>query len=332
MTDDDSEPSGRVRSGLARAAALTPEARSAIAKRAAEKRWSGDAAPEAIRDGILKIGEAEFQCFVLADHTRVLARASFVRAIGRTGKVKGGREYDGELQTPVFLTANNLKPFFPSDLEGNSKPILLKHKGVDIISYRAELLPAVCDVFADALAAGALRKNQIHIAEQCRILSRGLTRVGIIGLVDEATGFQEVRDRQALQEILNRYLRKELAAWAHRFPDDFYKEIFRLRNWEWKGMKVNRPQVVANYTKDFVYERLAPGILEELEKRNPKTEKGYRKGKHHQLLTDDVGHPALAQHLHTVIAFMRASSTWAQFKHLLDKALPKKGNNLELDV
>lgn len=121
---------GQKTTRLARAAALTPEARSAIARRAAEKRWAGDAAPEAIRDGILKIGDAEFQCFVLADHTRVLARASFVRAIGRTGKVKGGREYDGELQTPVFLTANNLKPFFPSDLEGNSKPILLNHKGV----------------------------------------------------------------------------------------------------------------------------------------------------------------------------------------------------------
>jgi hypothetical protein len=38
-----------------------------------------------------------------------------------------------------------------------------------------------------------------------------------------------------------------------------------------------------------VYERLAPGILKELEPRNPKDEQGNCRGKHHQLLTDDIG-------------------------------------------
>jgi hypothetical protein len=71
-----------------------------------------------------------------------------------------------------------------------------------------------------------------------------LADVGIIALVDEATGYQEVRDKLALQAILDAYLRKELAAWAKRFPDTFYRQIFRLRSWQWKGMKVNRPQVV----------------------------------------------------------------------------------------
>jgi len=51
----------------------------------------------------------------------VLSRASFVNAIGRKGKVKGGRQFDSELQTPVFLAADNLKPFITSEIEGNSK-------------------------------------------------------------------------------------------------------------------------------------------------------------------------------------------------------------------
>ena len=80
----------------------------------------------------------------------------------------------------------------------------------------------MCHVFLDAQEAGVLKPNQYHIAEACRILSRGFATVGIIGLVDEATGFQEVRDRLALQEILDRFLRKEFAAWAKRFPDEFY--------------------------------------------------------------------------------------------------------------
>ena len=125
------------------------------------------------------------------------------------------------------------------------------------------------------------------------IIIRALAHVGIIALIDEATGYQEVRDRHALQEILDKYLRKEFAAWAKCFPEEFYRHIFRLRHWEWKGMKVNRPQIVAHYTKDLIYARLAPGILKELETRNPKDEKGYRKAPFYWWLTEDVGHPKL---------------------------------------
>ena len=88
---------------------------------------------------------------------------------------------------------------------------------------------------------------------------------------------------------------------------------------------MNRPSVVGKYTNDLVYERLAPELLTELEELNPKTDKGNRKAKHHQWLTEDVGHPALAQHLHAVIGFMRAWARWDQFYRLLQRAFPKKG-------
>jgi hypothetical protein len=77
--------------------------------------------------------------------------------------------------------------------------------------------------------------------------------------------------------------------------------MFRLKGWQWQGMSINRPQVVGYYTRDIVYARLAHGIVEELERRNPKDDKGERRGRHHQLLTDDIGDPALAQHLYAVI-------------------------------
>jgi hypothetical protein len=60
--------------------------------------------------------------------------------------------------------------------------------------------------------------------------------------------------------------------------------------------------------------------------------RGERPVKHHQWLTEDVGHPALAQHLHAVIGFMRASAKWDQFYRLLQRAFPKKGQNLELPL
>jgi hypothetical protein len=162
------------------------------------------------------------------------------------------------------------------------------------------------------------------------VVIRGLARVGIVALVDEATGYQEVRDRLALQAILDRFLRKEIAAWSKRFPDEFYQQIFRLRSWEWKGMRVNRPQVVAKYTNDFVWERLAPGLLDELRKRNPRDERGNRRSAHHQWLTEEVGDPKLAQHLYAVVGLMRAAATWEQFRSMLDRAFPKQGQTLQL--
>lgn len=286
---------------------------------------------QASHDGDLPLGNTVIPCAVLPGGTRVLSRIGFIQAIGRKGKAKGGRKYDQESQVPVFLTAHNLKPFVSNELIENSKsvPYIPVNGGLARMGYKAELLPQVCYVFIDALEAGVLRGNQLHIAEQCKILVRGFAVVGITALVDEATGYQEVRDRLALREILDKYLRKEFAAWAKRFPDEFYMEMFRLRNWQWKGMKVNRPSVVGHYTKDLVYERLLPDLLVELEKLNPK-EGGRRKHKHHQLFTDEVGHPALAQHLYAVIGLMRASSTWEHFYRMMQRAFPKKNTTMLL--
>jgi hypothetical protein len=73
-------------------------------------------------------------------------------------------------------------------------------------------------------------------------------------------------------------------------------------------------------------------LLEELQTRNPRDDKGRRGHKHHHWLTEDVGHPALAQHLHAVIGLMRASSNWGGFHELLDRAFPKKGSVLQLEL
>ena len=329
--DDSSAVDPRSKGGIARRDALSSEQRAEIARKAAAARWTPNL-PQAVfgsPDRPLVLGGAEIPCYVLENGTRVLARAGFVRAIGRTGKAKGGRAYDDELQTPVFLTAENLKPFITEELIENSKPIIFRLNKAQHIGYRAEFLPQVCEVFLDAKEAGALRPNQMHIAEKCKILHRAFAKIGIIGLVDEITGYQQFRERDALQAFLDKFLRKELAAWVKTFPDEFFQQIFRLKGWQWKGA-TRRPQVVGKYINDLIYDRLGPGVLEELKKRNPTDEKGRRKHKHFQWLTEDIGNPALAQHMYATIGFMRAAANWDEFKHSFYRAYPKKGENLAL--
>jgi hypothetical protein len=158
--------------------------------------------------------------------------------------------------------------------------------------------------------------------------------VSLIALVDEATGYQEIRPRDALNAYLEMLVRKELAAWAKTFPDEFYENIYKLKGWKWPGMQKNRFSIVAHYTRDLVYERIASGLLRELEARSPKNNKGQRKNKFFQWLTEDIGHPMLAQHLHSLIMFQRLALSngygWDRFIRMVDKVLPKKGSNMEL--
>ncbi len=335
MSNDDL--TGKAKGGFARAKALSPEERKEIGRKAAAARWNKDL-PRATHEADVSIGGAIIPAANLSDGRRVLSQGRFLQTIGRSRNPKAGT---GALATvdglPFFLQAEMLKRFIPKDLVVSTAPIFyLSKSGRMAVGYDALLLPEVVNVYLDfrtsRLAEGkGIPTQYAHIIAACDALGRGLQRLGIIGLVDEATGYQEVRDRQALQAILDQFLRKELAAWAKRFPDEFYEHIFRLRNWKWKGRGTNPPQAVAGYTKDIVYARLAPGILEELEKKNP-SESGHRKAKHHQWLTDDVGNPALAQHLYAVITLMRVSSTWDEFKMFLDRSHAKRGDTLQLPL
>lgn len=284
--------------------------------------------PQAEHSGDLTIGDSIIECAVLGDGTRILTRATFVRAIGRKGKAKGGRNYDDEFRTPVFLTAKNLKPFIPEQLQGNSAPVIFRIKNKEYIGYKAELLPQVCGVFIDANDAGVLTISQKHIAKKCKILLRGFATVGIVALVDEATGYQDVRDRTALQKILEKYLTDEWAKWTKTFPDEYYKELFRLKEMPYPPTTSKRPSYIGHWTNDLVYSRLVPGVLKELKKKNPRLPSGNRKRKHFQYLTQDIGNPALKEHLSNVIFLMRSCNEWEDFKYRLDLAKPKFGNNL----
>jgi hypothetical protein len=106
------------------------------------------------------------------------------------------------------------------------------------------------------------------------------------------------------------------------FPPKFYREMFRLRGLTFDG-SAKRPRFIGKLTNDLVYTRLAPGVLEELKKKNPAVgEKGRRKSKHHQWLTGDIGHPALREHLEAVSTLMMAADTWEQFYKMLNRTKP----------
>ncbi len=281
--------------------------------------------PSATHAGTLTIAGIPIPCAVLEDSMRVLTQSGFLQALGRNPQPKAGQGILRLDETPAFLAANNLKPFVTRELLDSTKPVIFKHPVVGrAYGYKAELLPEVCEVFLHAREAGKLHHMQVEIAARCELLVRGLARVGITALVDEATGYQYARARNALEEILDKFLTDELQKWRKTFPDEFYVQLYRLKGWKFDDVvPKKRPQFIGHITNDVVYSRLAPGILEELKARTPKDEKGRHKEKLHQRLTLDVGHPSLRDLLSGVVALMRVSSTWNQFYRHLEKAYPK---------
>lgn len=286
--------------------------------------------------GKLEIDGLIIPCAVLEDGQRILTETGISKAFkSRSGSSRLTKKIDIELgrpPLPIFVASKRLTPFISNELmDGLLNPVQYKIKTQVVKGYPAEYLPKICDVWLKARDAKILHASQLNKAKNAEIIIRALAHLGIIALVDEATGYQEIRDKDALQKILDKYLLKEYAEWAKRFPDEFYQEIFRLNKWQWKGMKLNRPSIVGTYTNDIVYKRLAPGVLEELKKLNPPDEKGIRKIKHHQFLTQDIGHPALQRHIYAVIVLMKASSSWRQFHGMLAKAFPQSGDQMPFD-
>lgn len=317
--------------GKARARNLNKERRSEIARRAADSRWAKEGKPatphatHGSEDHPLRIGEIEIPCFVLSDGRRVLTTNGMIRALGLSKG--GGDKVLGGNRLARFSAGKSILPFVSEQVKGGmSNPIDFRlPNGVPANGFDATLLADLCEVVLAARNAGALMPQQLPVAKRCEILVRGFAKVGIIALVDEVTGYQSDRARDALSKILEAFVAKELQKWVSTFRLDYYEYLFKL----WKipynpaNPTMKRPQFFGVLTNNIVYDRLAPGVREELCKRNPLNEKGKRPHKHFQHLTPDLGHPKLKEHLAAVTALMRASPTKEVFMKMLDAALPK---------
>lgn len=305
--------------GKSRARKLTPEQRKEIAQRAAEARWGGvPVATHGDSDHPLMIGDIEIPCYVLEDGTRVVSQRGLQTSVGMN--VSGGAQ-----RLLSIMGSFAAKSVDTKGLESRiSDPIVFRPpQGGKAHGYEATVLVDFCEVVLSARDAGVLAASQQHVAKQCEILLRGFARVGIIALVDEATGYQEDRARDALAEILQAFISEELRKWVKTFPDAYFNELARLRGVQLNSVSVKRPQYFGHLTNNIVYKRIAPGLKEEMSRIKPKTESGNRKHKFFQRLNEDVGHPKLREHLASVIALMRACDDYPTFEKMLDRALPK---------
>jgi hypothetical protein len=325
MTTDTLAGSGRRRGGQARMASMTPEQRKEGARMAALAKAALKKLPRATHFGTLPFAE-NMQCFVLDDGRRVISGRGLTEAIGMKGRgpgvvriaehklIKGcgNDKLINAIQNPIKFVGKSPK----GDNEAND-------------GFEADVLGEVCEALLQARDNNMLQTEQDYrYAQHADILMRGFARVGLVALIDEATGYQKDRERDDLAKILEAFVTQELRPWVPTFPPEFYERLYKLYNIPWPPAKANaRPSFFGHITNNVVYDRLAPALLPELKAAASKAEK---KARLHQFLTEDIGHPALRAHLSSIITLLRISKTPEQFFAHVDEAFPKFGTSAKL--
>lgn len=271
--------------------------------------------------GELHLGDFSIPCYVLEDGRRVLSGRGMQLALNMVDE-----DNRTSARLTRYLSQETLKPFIYKDKGiGHFEPLECFDGNSKINGYEASVLVDICDAFLEARKHIKLSPRQAIIAEQCEILVRSFAKVGLIALIDEATGYQHEREQDELQKILKAYIAEELLPWQKRFPDVFYQELFRLNGWDYtvRGIK-RRPGIIGKWTNKLIYEQLPPGVLDELKRKTPKS------ARLHQSLTADIGQPELAAQITQVVTIFRLSDNMGQMWSNFNKLQSRQAGQLEL--
>jgi len=291
--------------------------------------------PKATHQADLDLNGFKLFSSVLEDGTGLFSERSLALAFG----IKGGgahwkRKKEAEISSavlPEYLSAKYLQPFIPKELKDKLSSAVdyisvngTQAKGVDVT-----VLSDICDVYITAqkelLKAGKEYPSLNQVAENAYTMIKAFSKVGIIALVYEATGYETVKAKDALQKFLEKFLLEEKGKWIKTYPDEFFEMIFRMKGLTWKtANKGKKPQWIGHHINDFVYSRIAPKVLKELREVNPAKPGGGRGAKHTQFITTDFGHPKLKEHIAALIALGKGSGyNWNNFKRFVERAFPK---------
>lgn len=274
-------------------------------------------------DTPLQLGDSTLECYVLEDGSRVFSGNGLQKALKFPGSAGGSAlvkmlnagKLSEKLTSDIVDKINNRKEFVRPGSGGR----LSKTYG-----YDATLLIDICNLLIDCRELGILTPKQEEYARTARIIISSVAKVGIIGLIDEVTGYQHQREKDELQKILQAYIAEDLLPWQKRFPDIFYRELFRLNGWDYTlGSIKKRPGVIGTWTNKLIYEQLPPGVLQELKERTPKSSAGNKTARYHQSLTEDIGEPNLSAQINKTVTLFQLSDNmahmWKQFKKLQER-------------
>jgi P63C domain len=321
---------GASKGGKARANTLTAEERQDIARRAVEARWrkAGKLKPKEKKEpevaksdsvgivessvpfsmfrGTLKMGDMDMECHVLSDGRRVFTQGEVVRVLTRGVDSSNLKRYLGG--NPLIVNVESVGQIIPFKVPAN--PTLAN-------GSEATRLIEICEKYLEARDKELLKSNQLKLAIQADIIMRSCAKVGIIALIDEATGYQKVRAKNALQLKLQAFIAEELQEWARMFPEEFWFELARLEGIHYSPR--SRPLRWGKYIMAFVYDAIDKDVGKRLREKNPNPQ---HRRNHHQWLKE-FGKEKLIGQIQSVITIMKLCDNMTDFRSKFDRVFKK---------
>lgn len=317
----------------ARNDALSPAERKLIAQKAVKARWAKagkvmttqeeklreSAVPYSMFQGTLNLADIELPCHVLSNEKRVIAQREITGLL--TGNKKGGLDR--------YLMASNLQNFLPERLKNKSLDQVMQlftvSQGLVAQAFEGEDVVDICEMYLKARDAGVLLKNQMHLAAKAEIIVRSFAKTGIVALIDEATGYQQVRAKNALQLKFQAFIADELQEWAVMFPEEFWFELARLEGINYSPK--SRPLRWGRYIMMFVYDSIDKDIGKLLREKNPNPK---FKQNHHQWLKK-FGKDKVHDQINKVVTIMKLCKNMEDFRQKFSIVFAKTPAQLELD-
>lgn len=252
-------------------------------------------------------------CFVLNDGRRIISRTGATSALT-------GLNNQGSLET--YINVEPLAGYVPADLSDQMVEFIIPevtHRKV--MGLTAETFLELCTGYVRALEDGKLRTDrQREIAARAAAFLASCAKVGLIALIDEATGYQYQRAEDALRVKLRLFLEEEMRHWEKTFPDELWREFGRLTNW--KGTIHKRPKYWGHLVNELVYGYLDPDVAQWLRENQPQPRHGRN---YHQWLSAQYGLQKLIQHIWMLIGMASTCTTMNQLKAMMAERYGRQG-------
>lgn len=264
-----------------------------------------DGLAQSLFHGHLTLGGVDLEGHVLSDGRRTLEEEGVMEAF------TGGRSPDVLdriiRKLPRVEAAPAHYPTVAFRVPGQAAPVS---------GYEATTVGGLCDLFLSARASGPLKKQPARAAEVAEAILRASATTGIVGLVDDATGYRFLRARQSAQRYVQALIAEDIDQWAERFPKEFWKELARLEGAaSWKHESIGWARFIVLFTSDAVDSDVGREL------RRADGGAAFRPSTHQWLL--EVGGGRIDRKMDSIVAGMRRCRTSAEFEALFAKVLDK---------
>jgi hypothetical protein len=259
------------------------------------------------------------------DRTHVFSERSLSSAFGFKGSASYWEKRKlGAAVLPAYLSNSALKNYISADLVDKlaaAVPYISTGKKVST-GLEATALPLICDVFVKAGNDNPKNEALVNAGKRAYAIIMGFSQFGVLKYVEQITGYRYTDEETQIVKSLKEFgVSPVILEWQREFQTDFYRNIYRLKDWPFNPNTVKRPQVIGKYTNQYVYNYLPKDVFQWLKENTPKNKDGKYTKKLFQSLDEKRGKELLRNQLVSITTMLKLSRSWQEFKDLFARSL-----------